>query len=60
MFTQIRLIENKETGKYAVMVNEKSPYTAFDNEQSAKAAAFDEACKAYIEGKEISVEYVSI
>jgi len=50
---------NRKNPIWNVYVNGKTPYTYFDNETKAKAAAFDEACKEIISGKKVTISYLS-
>lgn len=61
MNTKITLFEYSPSGDglfYSVRVNDELAYTDFEDKQAAKAAAFDEACKATMDGN-IRVEFVS-
>lgn len=56
---EIILIEKKESGVYKVQVNDKTVFTCNDNEDRAKAAAFDEYLKA-IKCNNVYMAYHSI
>lgn len=59
--TTIELYEYSPTGDglfYSVRKNNEPQFTDFENEKDAKAAAFDEACKATMEGP-VRVIYTS-
>jgi len=60
MTTEIKLIEtgNPEAKKYRVTVNGFDQFTPFDDEVKAKAAAFDKALSAQMDGK-IHLSYIS-
>ncbi len=62
MTTKITLFEYSPNGDgvfYSVLVNDVPQFTDFEDKQAAKAAAFDTACLAAMEGP-VRVEYVSI
>lgn len=59
MEVEVKIIENRETGRFRITSNGIDVVTYTDNERDAKGIAFDEALNQQMLGNKVILSYLS-